>query len=272
MSEAKPTISVVIPSGTAERDSSLEKLIEDARSQDYSPLEIEVVRGISPNGNARNQGITRTRGDILIFLDDDVRLGSQNVFSTLVSALQQPGVGLVGTSQLLPLDSTPFQKRCAEQIARSQSTLVEKLTDSDMVTTQCCAIRRDLLEKIGGFHPRILRGVDPELRHRVRKAGYRIAIAPKVWHYHPMPQTLQALCRLAWRNGHASSFAQQKFPETVLFNPEGHVSEFNAKPSLLTRLLRRTRELTEHFWRGSLYGIIYDLSYTMGYIQQRLRG
>jgi glycosyltransferase involved in cell wall biosynthesis len=261
-----PSVSVIIPSGSPEREDSLRGLLQDVRSQTVAPEEIEVVRGVSPNGRARNQGVERTRGEILIFLDDDVRLGSEHVFAKLVEALQVPGVGLVGTAQLLPPDSTPFQRQCARQISRSKSTVVSSLTDSDMVTTQCCAIRRDVLAQVGGFHARILRGVDPELRHRVRMADYRICVAPGIWHFHPMPKDLRALWRTAWRNGYSSAFAQRNFPETVLFNPEGHVSNFDARPSMRRRLLRRAAELLGSALSGRIYGIVYDVSYALGYV------
>ena len=264
------TIAVVIPSGSSERNESLQRLIEDIRAQSVGPVELEIVKGVSPNGKARNLGVARTNGEILVFLDDDVRLGANDLIEKLAQALQEPGVGLVGTAQLLPPDSSNFQRQCAEQISRSQSPIVEVLTDSDMVTTQCCAIRREVLNEVGGFHNQILRGVDPELRHRVREAGYRIAVVAGIWHFHPMPKNLSALCRMAWRNGHASAFAQRRFPETVIFNPEGHVAEFDSHPPLHRRLGRRISELVGRVFGGAFYGVFYDLCYALGYFRQIL--
>jgi glycosyltransferase involved in cell wall biosynthesis len=259
-------IAVIIPSGNSERDASLAGLLEDLRNQTIPPVETQIVRGVSPNGKARNQGVEKTSAETLVFLDDDVRLDQPDVLEKLAKALDDSSLGLVGTSQLLPPDSSPFQRRCAEQIPRSRSAVVGVLTDSDMVTTQCCAIRRSVLDQIGGFNDKILRGVDPELRHRVRQAGLRVAVVPGAWHYHPMPQNLAALWRMAWRNGFASAFAQRHFPDTVLFNPEGHVAEFDARPSLARRFLRRATELLGRLARGAHYGVVYDLAYALGYL------
>ena len=267
-----PDIAVVIPSGDRTRDDSLSGLLEDLKNQTIPPREIEIVRGVSPNGRARNQGIEKTSCEYLVFLDDDVRLGSPDVLEKLVNALQQPGVGLSGTSQLLPADSTAFQRRCAEEISRSQSPVVEVLTDSDMVTTQCCATRRDVLAGLGNFHDKILRGVDPELRHRYREAGLRIVIAPQAWHYHPMPSSWKALWKMAYRNGYSSAFAQKHFPETVLFNPEGHVDQFQARPSLPSRVSRRFLGLLKALVTGRVGGLVYDLAYASGYFRYRLFG
>ena len=264
-------LAVIIPSGDKTRDESLQGLLDDLSRQTLVPVQIEVVRGVSPNGRARNQGVARTRCEYLVFLDDDVRLGAPDVLEKLLLALQQPGVGLSGTSQLLPPDSSAFQKRCAGEIPRSQSEVVKELTDSDMVTTQCCATRRDVLLQLGGFHDQILRGVDPELRHRYRQAGWRIVIAPEAWHYHPMPSSWKALWVMAYRNGYSSAFAQKHFPETVLFNPEGHVDRFEARPPLWRRLLRRAAGLLGAVARGRWGGLAYDLAYASGYLRCSLQ-
>lgn len=265
-----PEVAVIIPSGDNTRDDSLQGLLQDLERQTVVPCQIEVVRGVAPNGHARNTGVGRTRAPYLVFLDDDVRLGSDDVIEKLVAALDEPGVGLSGTSQLLPQNSSSFQRRCAAQISRSQSPVVDVLTDSDMVTTQCCATRRDVLERLGGFHPKILRGVDPELRHRYRQAGLRIVIVPNAWHYHPMPASWKALWKMAYRNGYSSAFAQKHFPETVLFNPEGHVDRFEARPSLAKRLLRRSGGLLGALLTGRWGGLVYDLAYAAGYLRFRL--
>jgi GT2 family glycosyltransferase len=258
-------LSVVIPSGDSSRGTNLERLLEELQSQSRPPDEVEVVRGERPNGHARNVGVSRTTGEVLVFLDDDIRLGAPDILKAYEDLLlADPKLGMLGTSQLLPTDSTRFQLRCAVQISRSQSPVVDRLTDSDMVTTQCCATRRSVLEEVGGFHDRIIRGVDPELRHRVRQAGYRIAIIPNAWHYHPMPTTLRALLRMAWRNGTASAYARKHFPETILFNPEGHVGEFEARVPLWWRAIGAGGRLAGSLVTGKWYGLLYNAAYAAG--------
>ncbi len=261
-------MAVVIPALDASRSANLAHLLEDLKSQTLLPVEIEVVQGVQPNGKARNVGVDRTTAEYLVFLDDDVRLGSTDVIEKFVSHLAQiERLGLVGTSQLLPLDSSSFQRQCANQLSRSQSAVVDVLTDSDMVTTQCCAIRRSVLEEVGRFHDRILRGVDPELRLRVRQAGYRIAVAPQAWHYHPMPRSLKALLRMALRDGAASAFARKHFPETIVYNPEGHVAEFEAQPPRWKRIMRKLLGVLRDLASGRWIGVLYQAAYTLGYLR-----
>jgi GT2 family glycosyltransferase len=262
-------VSVVIPSWDASRNAIVEKLTLEIGRQTLPPIEIKVIERTSPNGHARNVGVEQTSGDVIVFLDDDIALGTSDVFRTFAQHLiQNPGLGMVGTSQLLPPESNRFQRRCAQQLSRSCSEVVQELTDSDMVTTQCCAMRRTVLAEVGGFHDKILRGVDPELRHRVRQAGYRVAVVPNAWHYHPMPASLRALVRMAWRDGAASAYARKHYPETILINPDGHVGEFEARQSLPKRVVNNLGRLTRNTitgkWFGTAYGVVYAIANVVG--------
>ncbi len=233
-----------------------------------------MIERTSPNGHARNVGVEQTVGEIIVFLDDDIALGTTDIFQAFARYLvQNPKIGMVGTSQLLPPESNAFQRKCGDQLSRSSSEVVQQLTDSDMVTTQCCALRRSVLAEVGGFHDKILRGVDPELRNRVRAAGYRVAIVPNAWHYHPMPATMHALIRMAWRDGAASAYARKHYPETILFNPDGHVDQFEAHRSFPKRVAdnlgRTARNAMTGRWHGMMYGLAYACSNVIGGIKYR---
>lgn len=265
-------ISVIIPSWDASRSGNLPLLLNDIKEQTIAVADVAVVERTSPNGHARNVGVARTTGEILIFLDDDVRLGNSKILQTFANLLSaNEDLGMVGTSQLLPPDSSAFQLRCADQLSRCKSDLVQKLTESDMVTTQCCAMRRSVLAQVGGFHDKILRGVDPELRNRVRAAGYRIAVAPEVWHYHPMPAELSALLNMAWRDGVASAFARKNYPETVLFNPDGHVGQFEARQSFPRRVVRNLIGVAKNLCTGRWYGTAYGFVYAIANLRESVR-
>jgi GT2 family glycosyltransferase len=273
-SRSQVGVSVVIPSWDASRNANIEKLKHELSLQTVPPIEIKVIERTSPNGHARNVGVEQTSGEIIVFLDDDIGIGATDVFQVFAEYLtQNPGLGIVGTAQLLPPESNAFQRKCGEQLTRSSSAVVQQLTDSDMVTTQCCAMRRSVLEEVGGFHDKILRGVDPELRNRVREAGYRVAVVPNAWHFHPMPATLRALLRMAWRDGAASAYARKHYPETILFNPDGHVDKFEVRRSFPKRVAnnlgRMARNALTGRWYGMMYGLVYACSNVIGGMKNR---
>lgn len=258
-------VSVVIPTCGDARARNVEALLGDLHNQTLRPSEIEIVRNVAPNGRARNVGASRTTGQVLVFLDDDVRLGHERILEELTRALEKSEFGMVGTSQLLPPDSSPFQWSLARQLSRSQSPVVNDYIESDMVTTQCCAVRRDVYTRLGGFHEGLLRGVDPEFRKRVRTAGLAIVVVPNSWHYHPAPSSLAALTRVAFRDGYSSAQVYRQYPEAVLFNPEGHVSQFEARKSRLARYVGRVWSVFKLACSGRWLGVLYGIVYVGGY-------
>lgn len=258
--------SVVIPSWGESRSGNVQKLLDDLQKQTLKPSEVQVIRNIAPNGRARNAGAARTSGEVLVFIDDDVRLGNEQVVERLVRALDEHcEFGLVGTSQLIPPESSRFQRSLAHQLSRTQSPVVSDYTDSDMATTACCAIRREVFERLGGFHEGLVRGVDPEFRHRLRRLGLRIVIVPNSWHYHPVPASLPELLRFAFRDGSSSARVFREYPEAILNNPEGHSQIFEARTSRMTRYWGRIMSIVKlvatRRWLGALYGGVYVAGY-----------
>jgi GT2 family glycosyltransferase len=81
------------------------------------------------------------------------------------------------------------------------------------VTTTCCALRRDVFDACGGFDEGLERGVDSEFFYRLRRAGYRLVIAPDAWTYHPAPASLGRLLAKHFRYGTGYAQEVQRHPE-----------------------------------------------------------
>ncbi len=225
---ASPDIALIIPS----LDGDVGPLLESVRRQTVQPAEIEVVRGVRPNGRARNQGVARTRAPLLVFVDDDAVLGDEHALANLVAPLlADPTIGVTGASKLLPPDAPPFQRQVAREVARVVHPVVERPLESNPdppsfyceITTTCCAMRRAVFEATGGFDETLLRGVDTEFFVRLRRMSvvssplsvaadgkqsttdhgprttdhghYRFVLVPHTWAYHPAPASLRALLR-----------------------------------------------------------------------------
>jgi hypothetical protein len=264
-------ISVVIPSASPGRQANLDALLVDLERQTLPPCEVHVVRGVRPSGRARNEGARRAKGRVLVFVDDDVRLGHAEVLEALVRCLDTvERAGMVGAAQQLPPDSSWFQRVAARQIPRSTSPVVPVPTDSDMVVTACCAVPQDLFWALGGFHEEVPRGVDPEFRYRLRKAGWRTVVAPHAWFYHPMPEGLAALCRTAFRNGRETAVTVRRFPHLALENPDGHVAEFQALRSPAYRAARHLLRLGVGIVTLRWVGVAAQLCYLAGHGAGRL--
>lgn len=196
----EPTVALIIPSlaGTCE---ALQRSIA---AQTCQPQEIEVVAGVRPNGHARNMGVARTSGDILVFVDDDAVLGNAYVVANLVAPLlKDASIGVTGASKLLPPDASAWQRWVAREVPRIEHPVVQQPLETNPdppsyyceITTTCCAMRRAVFEEAGRFSDTLIRGVDTEFFWRVRRLGYRFVLVPDTWVYHPAPASLRALLR-----------------------------------------------------------------------------
>jgi hypothetical protein len=169
-----PQVALIIPS----LHGDVAPLLESVRRQTLQPAEIEVVRGVRPNGRARNQGVASTSAPILVFVDDDAVLGGEHVIANLVaSLLQDPTIGVTGASKLLPPDASRFQRWVAREVPRIVHPIVAEPLETNPdppsfyceITTTCCAMRRDVFAAAGGFDATLVRGVDTEFFVRVRR-------------------------------------------------------------------------------------------------------
>ena len=191
-------VSVVIPSLSGE----VEALLASLREQTWPPDEVEVVVGVRPNGRARNVGVSRSTGDIIIFIDDDALPGNERLIEQLATPLiQDATIHITGASKLIPPDSSWFQRWVAREIPRIEHPIVTKPLESNPdpphyyceITTTCCAIRRGDFSRAGGFNETLIRGVDTEFFVRIRRQDYRFILVPNSWTWHPAPATLGAL-------------------------------------------------------------------------------
>ena len=172
----RPSIALIIPS----LDGDVTALLESVRRQTLAPVEIELVRGVRPNGRARNQGVARTSAPLLVFVDDDAVLGDERVLERLVAPLlDDPSIGVTGASKLLPPDAPPFQRWVAREVPRIIHAVVDQPLETNPdppsfyceITTTCCAMRREVFDATGGFDEALIRGVDTEFFVRLRRMG-----------------------------------------------------------------------------------------------------
>jgi len=219
----RSAVALIIPS----LDGDVAPLLASVRRQTLQPAQIEVVRGVRPNGRARNLGVACTSAPLLVFVDDDAVLGNERVIERLVTPLlTDPSIGVTGASKLLPPDAPWFQRWVAREVPRIIHPIVDQPLESNPdppsfyceITTTCCAMRREVFDAVGGFDQALIRGVDTEFFVRVRRMAvrgwglgvvgapanpqpstpnsyYRFVLVPHTWTYHPAPANLRALLR-----------------------------------------------------------------------------
>lgn len=269
----KVAVSVVIPHFYVSRENNLKSLLEDLQTQTLREMEVLVVRGVSPQGKAINEGVRAARGDVLVIIDDDSRLGHSQVIQNLVRVIQEdPFIGMAGASVVTSEKVNWFQRMAGKQFPRFHMPIVSEVTESDLPGHPCAAFPTEVFIKVGMEREDILRGLDPDLRVRIRKAGYRVVLAPDTWIYHPLPESLPKFIRVFLRNGYGSAYLQKFYPEIAYDTDEALGSKaFVPKHSFLQRAvrypLRLLSALISFQWIRFLGYLVYLIGYAGGYLR-----
>lgn len=128
---------------------------------------------------ARNAGITKSRGRIVLVVDGSVE-PQGDVFGPIEAALSDPTVGVCGPFGISTRDLREFH----ESYGKGQDREV------DAVEGYLMAFRRDVLRDVGLFDPKFrwYRTADIELSFRLRDAGFRARVIdlPVAKHVHRM--------------------------------------------------------------------------------------
>jgi GT2 family glycosyltransferase len=257
----RPCITVIIPSLNGEVDA----LIQSLTNQTWKPDLVKVVRGVRPNGRARNLGVAASKRsfpeaeDILIFIDDDVQIKITELIEKLVEPLLgDSSIGMTGAARVLPSSAPWFQRRVAAEIPRTVNEVPETPLETNpplkgyghsLITTTCCAIKRSVYEEAGGFSDTLTSGVDTDFFYRVRQLGYRFLMVASVSVEHPAPANLRSLLRkFHWYGIGYGQEAQRR--------PEQHMG-----PKLPTSFHQSVFLLLASFWFIPNIFILYSYGY-----------
>jgi GT2 family glycosyltransferase len=260
-------VSVIIPSRDGDRNGAVPRLLRSVESQTYRDFEVKLVIGVAPQGKAINQGADETRGELLLVLDDDTCIADDSVFQRLVDGVDaDPAIGMAGASIVVPPDADRFQRSASRQFPRFNMPVVDEVTDSDFACHGCCVIPRHVFERVGREREDLIRGLDPDLRVRLRAAGYRVVLVPGARVYHPLPDGWRAILRIFFRNGYGSAYARKFKPETVYETHERLDSRsYRPRTSFAWRLARYPARLAKAAVSGQFIRLAAYGAYAVGY-------
>ncbi|MCL4533651.1 MAG: glycosyltransferase [Bacteroidetes bacterium] len=182
-----------------------ELVFVDNASRDETPEVLSMLRGELPNvrvianrenagfAGGNNQGLAAARGDVVVLLNNDVVV-TPGWLGRLLRPLElHGGLGIVGPrsnfvvgAQLVAdvpyADDAGLDKFAAEWAAAHAGEVGE----TAIVKGFCMAIRRPLIERIGGLDPQFFPGnfEDDDYCLRARLAGYKVAVANDVFVHH----------------------------------------------------------------------------------------
>ncbi len=263
-----PTLTVIIPTLDGFRGGYLPALMAQMERQEFQDFEAVIVKGDTRQGRAINAAAEMARGRLLLTLDDDTSLSTNNLFGELVRVMDQnPGVGALGVANLVPKDAPWLVKRAMAEIPRRASPLVSELTVSDMAEHPCLMIPRELFLEIGGENELIPRGLDPYLRREIRKAGFKVAVAPALYIHHLPPPTLRKLLRQFYRNGLLAAYVNRFYPEFVFELATTHQDPERERAGFRHRGKRLIRNMVNALLERKPIHFMTQAAYVLGFIR-----
>jgi GT2 family glycosyltransferase len=222
--DTRPLVTVVIPTTGAEQllspclrslrdNTSYEAvevvlvdsggLAEEVASSTFNGVEHRTIDyrldGQFNFSRACNLGVEASRGEFILFLNDDTEALAGDWLERMLSQAQHPAVGVVGAKLLFPeglvqhaglaLDALPsgFGRHFVtamfgflQQGSSGYQSLATVPRDCSAVTGACLMISRTLLEEVGGWDEgfRIDFG-DVDLCLAVREMGHRVIVEPR---------------------------------------------------------------------------------------------
>lgn len=239
-----PPVSVVMPVLNEERH--LRSAVGQVLAQDY-PGELELVVALGPssdrtdeianeiaNGDARirlianpsgltpaglNLAIRESKHDIVVRVDGHGML-SEGYLRRAVEVLEESGADNVG-GVMAAHGETAFE----DAVARAYTSPLGLGGGRFHVgggagpvdSVYLGVFRRAILDRLGGFDERFVRGQDWELNYRIRQAGGTVWFSPDLWvTYRPRP-SLRRLARQFYLTGQWRRVVSRTHPGTAGF-------------------------------------------------------
>jgi glycosyltransferase involved in cell wall biosynthesis len=188
-----------------------ERFMADYKPKNYHYF-METQQGLS---YARNRGITETKGEWLVFLDDDAMVETDYIVNLQEHLKRHPQAGAFG-GQIEPFfeDCEPdwyskWSMGFVSAINRGEKVHVFPANKFPIGANM--GIRRKVIEQVGMFNTELgrtgdnlLAGEEKDLFNRIREAGYEILYFPNIGVKHCIPSrrtTYEFVERLAYGVG-----------------------------------------------------------------------
>jgi len=224
-SEGLPSVSVVVC--TYRGSATLVECLDSLQYLDYPDYEVVVVNDGSDQrvedialsyesvrlvqmpheglSSARNRGASEAKGDIIIYTDDDCISEPDWLKWIGVQFVQRPDLGCAGGPNIPPASENMRQAVIAAAPGGPTHVLLSDATAEHLPGCNL-AVRRDVLEEVGGFNTRFwTAGDDVDFCWRVMDAGYELGFHPAAFVWHHRRFTMRAFVGQQIRYGRAET-------------------------------------------------------------------
>ena len=166
---------------------------EEELSEKYPKACIcHVTKAEFDHGKTRHEGIAKSDADIVLCMTQDAIPADEQLVENLTKALQDEKV-IAAYARQLPREDCSVMEAYMRSFNYPELSTVKSIEDLDRLKIKtffcsnvCCAYKRELYEKMGGFIRRTIFNEDMIFAGNAIKAGYKVAYVAeaKVVHSH----------------------------------------------------------------------------------------
>jgi len=147
---------------------------------------------------AKNEAARKARGEILLFLDDDVEIEDKNYFNIISSDFSGKHIGAVSAREIKLKKTSPLKKKIFGKKIGKITTLGDVISNFDsnpgrkifVGALPGCnfAVRKNVFFEIGGFDENYDIGTayreETDLQIRIKRLGYKLVFDPRTYVIH----------------------------------------------------------------------------------------
>lgn len=179
----------------------------------------QVHRGVA---SARNLGIDRARGEIILFTDADC-VPAHDWVEKLMQVFCAPEIS--GAKGIYRTHQRELIARFVQIEYENKYDKMKKERYIDFVDTYCAAYRKSVFSKDGGFDPTFHRsGEDIEFSYRLAERGHKLVFVPQAIVYHRHVNSIWAYIKRKFYVGYWRVLMYRKHPGKIW--KDSHTPQF----------------------------------------------
>jgi glycosyltransferase involved in cell wall biosynthesis len=165
--------------------------------------------------SARNRGVEKARGEIILFTDSDC-VPDRHWIEEMTLPFRDSSVAAVKGAY--KTKQKEIGARFAQAEFEDRYDLLEKSRSIDMIDTYSAAFRRNVFVEAGGFDESfpVANNEDTDLSYRLSEAGYLLVFNPKAFVYHAHPDSVLNYLKLKYWRGYWRLVVYRRFPDKAV--------------------------------------------------------